>query len=123
MKFMFILFFILDAAHALAGQYNCRLRSFKLHLKLDGDFTTLMVKDLQSREIYYDGIVHEIVQGPELTNLIFQTDFSKTLKLEFKNSALENKETRLFGFADGWYGRGGVLNQSIQCMKITSSAL
>ncbi len=88
----------------------------KLELKTDGDMTSLLVKDAQTGQYYYDGIVSEINQSADLTEYKFETRSDTFLELQFKRSEIEQESNNLFGFARGWYGAGRV-DTSIQCMK------
>lgn len=88
----------------------------KMVLTLDGNMTTLMIRDIQSGEYYYNGVVLEIIAANNRTDMMFETKSNNFLQLQFKSSELEQESDRLFGFARGWYGAGFV-NDSIQCMK------
>lgn len=101
---------------AFASEYTCRTGMIKLVLKPDGDMTTLLVQDLQSHEYYYNGVVADIFETNNRTDMMFETKSNAFLQLQFKSSELDQEADRLFGFAHGWYGAGFV-DDSIQCMK------
>lgn len=114
MKLLFLASLI--SFSAVAADYNCRAGMVKLELKTDGDMSRLVVKDAQTGEFHYNGIVSEIIQGNGRTELMFETRSHTYLQLQFKSSELEREADKLFGFARGWTGYGFV-DQSIQCIK------
>jgi hypothetical protein len=114
-KFLLTLFI---SSSALAAEYNCYARTIKMSLDLKGDMSQLTVRDAQTGEFYYNGIIEEVIRQEELTELIFDTHSNNDLKFQFKTSSLENQNERLFGFVRGWYG-AGFIDQSIQCLKKT----
>lgn len=101
---------------AMAADYNCRTGMVKLALKTNGDMSSLVVRDAQTGEFYYNGIVSEVIHGNDRTELMFETRSHNFLQLQFITSELEKESERIFGFARGWYGTG-FLDGSIQCFK------
>lgn len=116
MKTLFLTVFMTFSA--MAADYNCRVDMVKLELKTNGDLTELIVKDAQTGEFYYNGIVTNIMEGNNRTDLMFETRSHTYLQLQFKTSALEKEEETLFGFARGWTG-GGFVDSSLRCSKKT----
>lgn len=111
-----ILLSLLSFNSIAATTYNCVARMNKLELRLDAEFTTLTIRDFQTGEFYYDGVMKEMIDRDGRTDLIFETDSYSLLQLQFKTSALSSLEPKIFGFVRGHH-RGGFLDQSISCMK------
>ena len=101
---------------ALAADYNCRSGMIKLELKTAGDMSSLIIRDIQTGEFYYNGIVSEVIQANNRTELMFETRSHNFLQLQFKASDIQQESYRLYGFARGWFG-AGFIDSSIQCMK------
>ena len=111
----FILLFSLSLS-ALAADYNCRVDGVKLELRGEGDMISLTVRDAQTGEFYYDGIVSEVLKGNNRTELMFETKSHNYLQLQFKTTDIDQEAETLFGFARGWYGAGFV-DSSLRCQK------
>jgi hypothetical protein len=114
MKKLLLTLFI--SSSSFAAEYNCYARTIKMSLDLKGDMSQLTVKDVQTGEFYYNGIIEEVIRREEITELIFDTHSNKDLEFQFKTSSLDNQNERLFGFVRGWYG-AGFIDQSLQCLK------
>jgi hypothetical protein len=106
----------MSAAHA--ANYNCRVSAFKLEMQTNKDLTDLIIRDAQSGEYFYNGIVSEVIDRDGRIDLMFETRSHSFLKLEFKSSDFNNDADTLFGFAQGWAG-AGFLNDSLRCYKKT----
>ena len=105
---------------AMAADYTCRAGLVKLELKTDESMTSLIVRDVQTGEFYYNGIVSEIIERQGRTDLMFETRSHTFLQLQFKTSALNEEAPKLFGFVRGWHN-GGFIDDSIQCQKSQTS--
>jgi hypothetical protein len=116
MKNFLVCLLSLSSLSAMATTYNCVARMNKLELKRDKEFTTLIIRDFQSGEYYYNGIVKEIIERDGRTDLIFETNRYSMLQLQFKTEALVREEQKLFGFVRGHHP-GGFLDQSLVCVK------
>ncbi len=116
MKRLLITLSLMLAIGAQAAEYNCRTRMIKLELKTTKDLTTLIIRDVQTGEFYFNGIMNESLNRDGITDMMFETGSHIFLQLKFKTSALNEEAEKLFGFARGWYGAGFV-DDSIQCMK------
>lgn len=101
---------------AMAADYTCRAGFVKLELKTDEVMTSLTVRDVQTGEFYYNGIVSDIRDWQGRTDLMFETASHKYLQLQFKTAAYIAEEPKLFGFVRGWHN-GGFIDDSIQCQK------
>ena len=88
----------------------------KLELITAGDMSSLIIRDIQTGEFYYNGIVAEVIQANNRTELTFETRSHNFLQLQFKVTDLEQESDRLYGFARGWFG-AGFIDNSIHCMK------
>ncbi len=116
MKTFIFTLLILSSFSSFATTYNCVARMNKLQLKLNEDFTTLTIRDFQTGEFYYDGIVKEIITRDGRTDMMFETDSYSLIQLQFNSQALANEDEKLFGFVRGHH-RGGFLDQSLACIK------
>lgn len=116
MKTLILFSLLISAAHA--ADYNCRVSAFKLEMNTNQNLTDLIIRDAQSGEYFYNGIVNEVIEHDSRTDLMFETRPHSFLKLEFKTSDFKNEADTLFGFAQGWAG-AGFLNDSFRCYKKT----
>jgi hypothetical protein len=116
MKTLLLALVTFSSLSAFASTYNCVARMNKLELKLDKEFTTLIIRDFQSGEYYYNGIVKDIIDRDGRTDLMFETDTYSVIQLQFKSEALLREDEKLFGFVRGHH-RGGFLDQSLVCIK------
>lgn len=107
---------MMSSLSSFATTYNCVARMNKLQLKLNEDFTTLTIRDFQTGEFYYDGIVKEIIDRDGRTDLIFETDSYSLIQFQFLTEAFKREDEVLFGFVKGHH-RGGFLDQSLRCIK------
>lgn len=79
--------------------------------KTDDVMSDLVVRDRLTGEYVYTGYVDSI----QNFNSQIQYNFGK-FKMSFKAEDITNKEEKLFGFADGTFGRG-FYNTSLRCVK------
>ncbi len=114
MKLLILL--TLFSSNIFAADYTCYSRLAKLELYNDAEFSTLIVKHLQSDETYYDGRVKEVIEREGFTDLIFETHSFANLQLQFKTNDLKSEPEKIYGFSRGVIG-GGLLDQAIQCFK------
>lgn len=113
MKFLILLLF---SFQALAVDYNCVSRLHKLKLSLDGMNTSVLVQDRQTSEYLWNGIVQEVVLNGNFSKIIFDTHQTKDLTLTVKEEDLLQNPDRIYGFIDGWTGRGFDLG-SLHCLR------
>jgi hypothetical protein len=111
-----ILLTMMLSSTTFAANYNCRASMVKMELNTNSDMTSLIIKDFQTGEFYYNGIVSESVNRDGRTDLIFETKTNTFLQFQFKTSDLETENERMFGFVRGWFG-AGFIDQSLQCIK------
>ena len=111
-----LLCYLFISLSALAADYNCRSGMIKLELKTAGDMSSLIIRDIQTGEFYYNGIVSEVIQANNRTELMFETRSHNFLQLQFKAPDIGQESDRLYGFARGWFG-AGFIDNSIHCIK------
>lgn len=99
-----------------ATTYNCVVRMSKLQLKLNEEFTTLTIRDFQTGEFYYDGVIKETIEQDGRTELIFEADSHSLIQFQFLTEALKREDNVLFGFVRGHH-LGGFFDQSLRCIK------
>lgn len=99
---------------SLAAEYTCRSGHVKLELTIDGAMSSLIVKDVQTGEFFYNGMVKEVIERHGRTDLMFETRSHNYLQLQFKSSDLNDEAPKLYGFGRGWHG-GGFIDDSIRC--------
>lgn len=119
MKTLILASLILFPLVSQASEYTCHVGFIKFELKTNSDMTTLTIKDTQSGEFHYSGVVKEIIKDARLTDIMFETQPHSFMQLRFKTSELENESAKLFGLARGFTGRSFV-DDSIQCAKNTN---
>lgn len=113
----FFIFILLISQGLSAAEYYCQgNRPLRITLNTSGPMTDLIIKDAQSGEYYYNGIVTDIISRNGLTDLMFETRSNSFLQLQFKSSDLEKETDTLFGFSRGWYG-AGFIDSSLKCLK------
>lgn len=115
MKSMWALLFL--SLNTLAADYTCRAAWVKLELRYEQEMSTLLIKDIQSGEFHYNGVVSEIITRDGISDLIFHTGPHALLQLQFKSADLKQEKDKLFGLVRGSYG-AGFLDQSFQCFKM-----
>jgi len=111
-----ILMSLLFVSTTYAADYKCRVSAFKLEMHTNSDLTDLIIRDAQSGEYFYNGIVSEMIDRDGRIDLMFETRSHTFLKLQFKSSDFKKEADTLYGFAQGWTG-GGFLNDSMRCFK------
>jgi hypothetical protein len=117
MKTIFAFALLVSTLTAFAAtDYVCSVRTVKLELKSDSDSSTLIIRDAQTNEFLYNGIVSEIIKSHGESDLMFETQRGSFLQLRFKTDALEANNETLFGLVRGWTGHQ-FLDSSLKCHK------
>jgi hypothetical protein len=115
MKFLLFPFFISLSLHA--ADYDCQAnRPLRISLKSDQYMSAIVIKDAQTGEYVYDGIVTDILNQNGRTYFMFETRSNNFLQLQFKTADLDAESATLLGFVRGWYGAGFV-DSSLKCLK------
>ncbi len=78
--------------------------------------SAIVIKDAQTGEYVYNGIVTDILNQNGRTDFMFETRSNNFLQLQFKTADLDAERATLLGFARGWYGAGFV-DSSLKCLK------
>jgi len=68
-----ILMSLLIVSTTYAADYSCRVSAFKLDMHTNNYLTDLTVRDAQSGEYFYSGIVSEMIDRDGKIDLIFET--------------------------------------------------
>ena len=102
---------------AQAADYNCLSGRYKYVLETDADSHLLTITDFQGREILYYGVVSEIIEDEEFSDLFFELNGRHHLKLTFKTAALKEEAPVLYGLSQGFYGAS-----AFKCYKTSERA-
>ncbi len=87
-----------------AADYSCLSGSYKYSLTTELESHALTITNFQSRETLYLGVVSEIIQDEEFTELYFELGGHQRLQLTFKTPALKEEVDVLYGISHGTYG-------------------
>jgi hypothetical protein len=114
---IFLLFCLLFSSQVFAkANYTCNIRLSLLELKLDGEFSELIVKDAQTRQVVYLSSGVRVAHANGRTSLEFENALRDLLTLTFKTDSLIQEDPILYGLANGFTGLDHV-NGSIKCLK------
>jgi hypothetical protein len=113
--YTFIALFIFSLS-SFASDYLCRTPLLSIELFYNSQDAEILITDLQSHETIYFGSADYIRRDNNLTDFIFPTSSNQDLQITFKTVSLESGGDKIFGFINGYAGRG-FLNQSLKCFK------
>ncbi len=111
MKKLILAALMMVSFSSFATEYSCYVSNFKLLFRADGMMSDLVVRDRVSGEYVYSGYVDSI----QNFNENIQFNFGK-FKMSFKAEDIQNNASKLYGFADGTFGRG-FYNTTLPCVK------
>jgi hypothetical protein len=106
----------LSATAFAKANYTCNVRLSKIELKLDGTFSSVIVKDAQTQAVVLVGQNADITHEDERTTLEFKSSIRDSLKFTFKTDSLVNELPVLFGLIEGFTGLDHV-STSLKCVK------
>lgn len=111
MKKLILACLMIISTSAMAENYSCFVGEFRLEFKSNEMMSELVVRDRVTGEYVYAGFVDSI-QKSQNQSMYHFARFIMT----FKTEDLANKEEKIFGFADGTFGRG-FHHTTLRCHK------
>lgn len=114
--FLSFLFLFSFSSWAKSVSYTCAVRYYQINITLDGESTSMFLKDRQTHETIYVGYVSNIETQGNFQKYYFYPSNGRESILTFNAQDIENQVDRTSGWIDGQFN-GWLIYDSFSCMK------